>query len=89
MEVTQQLLAVGFVLCLLGGLNWWVRGGRPGKMKFPGRGSGAGKKLECLERLSLGPQHSIHLIRMGEREIFVAVHGTSLTVLPAAAKDLT
>jgi hypothetical protein len=32
----------------------------------------AGRKLECLERLPLGPQHTLHLVRLGDTALLVA-----------------
>ena len=31
-----------------------------------------GRRLECLERLPLGPQHTLHLVRLGETALLVA-----------------
>jgi hypothetical protein len=28
--------------------------------------------MECLERLRLGPQHTLHLVRLGDRAMLVA-----------------
>ncbi|MBZ5622782.1 MAG: flagellar biosynthetic protein FliO [Acidobacteriia bacterium] len=70
MELFQQLAAVGAVLVLLAASLWWLR--RRGfagvlPMKRP-----AGRRLECLERLSLGPQHTLHLVRVGDTALLLA-----------------
>ena len=60
MDFGQQYAGVGLVLCLLGATLWWLR--RRGYAS-PGAGR-KGRRLESLERLPLGPQHSLHLVRI-------------------------
>ena len=65
-----QMAAVAGVLATLVLTLWFLRkrgiaGILPAKSK-PRR------RLECLERLSLGPHHTLHLIRMGEASLLVA-----------------
>jgi len=38
-------------------------------------------RLELLERLALGPQHGLHLVRLGEEEILIGRSPSGLTVL--------
>jgi flagellar biogenesis protein FliO len=33
---------------------------------------GGGRKLECMERVALGPQHALHLVRLGERGLLLS-----------------
>ena len=61
MEFGQQYMGVALVLCLLGATLWWLR--RRG-YAAPGPGR-KGRRLESLERVPLGPQHSLHLVRIG------------------------
>ena len=70
MEVLQQAAAVAAVLGLLGATLWWLRRrGFAGVMvgRKPDR-----RRLECLERLPLGPQHTLHLVRVGETALLLA-----------------
>jgi flagellar biosynthetic protein FliO len=64
MDFGQQYWSVGLVLCLLGGTLWWLR--RRGYATVTG-GRGRARRLEALERLPLGPQHTLHLVRIGRR----------------------
>jgi flagellar biogenesis protein FliO len=71
LDVTQQLLGVVTVFGLLGGLLWWMRS--RGLAQFAGGSrAGSGRRLELAERLVLGPQHSLHLVRFDGRTLLVA-----------------
>ena len=39
------------------------------------------RKLEVLERVALGPQHSIHLVRVGDRQVLIGTSPSSCQVL--------
>jgi flagellar biosynthetic protein FliO len=67
MDLGQQYTGVALVLCLLGTALWWLR--------RRGYAGGAGRKaarLESLERLPLGPQHTLHLVRIGRTVALVS-----------------
>jgi hypothetical protein len=66
MEVMQQTAAVAGVLLLLGATLWWLR--RRGFAGLTLLKKSSGRRLECLERLPLGPQQqALHLVRVGGR----------------------
>lgn len=65
-----QLAAVAGVLTLLGFTLWFLR--KRGIAGLTTVRSKPGRRLECLERLSLGPHHTLHLVRMGETALLVA-----------------
>ena len=70
MDVMEQAAAVGAVLALLGGALWWLR--QRGYAVPPvGRRIGA-RRMECVERVALGPQQALHLVRLGDRALLVA-----------------
>jgi flagellar biogenesis protein FliO len=70
MEMIRQMLAAAAVVALLGATLWWLR--RRG-LATPLSGRRAhGRRLECVERLALGPQQALHLVRLGERGLLVA-----------------
>ena len=79
MDVFGQMAAVAVVLLLLGATLWALR-----RRGFAGvalaRRSG-GRRLECVERLALGPHQMLHLVRMGEIELLLASSPSSCTLL--------
>jgi flagellar biogenesis protein FliO len=62
MDFGQQYAGVALVLCLLGAALWWLR--RRG-YAAPSATRRTSRRLEALERLPLGPQHALHLVRIG------------------------
>jgi len=67
MEFLQQMAAAALVLGLLGAVLWFLR--RRGWAAPAGK---ARHRLEALERLPLGPNHALHLVRLGPRTLLVA-----------------
>ena len=67
----------GLLVVVWGGV-WGVRGGggaAPGGPRPPPR------RLEAVERLALGPQHGIYLVRVGGRGMVVGVSPQACHVL--------
>jgi flagellar biogenesis protein FliO len=79
MEPIRQSLAVIAVLLLLGGLAWLSR--RAGLRGSRGAQRGCVKTMLHLERLALTPQHSLHLLRVGEQSLVVGVHATGVSFI--------
>ena len=59
MELIEQLTAVGVVLGLLGATLWVLQR----KRLLVSRGRGP-KEMEVVERVTLGPQHTLALVRV-------------------------
>jgi flagellar biogenesis protein FliO len=80
-EIARQVSAVMLVLALLGAALWALR--RGGRLGFGGRirGAGRGRALESVERLTLTPQHSLHLVKIGGREVVVATYPQGCALL--------
>lgn len=78
METIEQMLAALAVLALLGATLWWLR--RKG-MAAPLLARKSGRRLELLERLPLTAQHSLHLVRIADRALLVAVSPSGCAVL--------
>jgi flagellar biogenesis protein FliO len=76
MDGMGQAAAVIGVLVLLGAM---LHGLRKRPVAWPRKGSG--RRLESLERLSLTPQHALHLVRIGERTLLVSSSPSGCAVL--------
>jgi flagellar biogenesis protein FliO len=84
MDIAQQSLALLLVFALLSTALWFVRkrgwtGTRRAKLV-----SGA---LESCGKLPLTAQHSIHVIRVGDRNLILALHPEGITYLGDASAD--
>lgn len=78
MDLIGQLAAIGAVLSLLAVTLWWLR--RRGFASVRPR-RGERRLLETVDRLPLGPQHSLHLIRLGEQALVVACSPAGCSVV--------
>jgi len=89
MEDLQPVLAVLFVLGLLGGALYWLRA--KGLARFNGKslGRSATRQMRVLERLPLTPNHSMHIVSVGGRRLLVAVSPGGCTVVDAAAWQIS
>ena len=95
MEWIQQLLAVTAVLGLLGVSLWFSKRKGWARTSFRRPARPGQPRLEVLDRLSLTPQHSLHLVRLADRTLLVGLSpqgcnllesGPSVT-LPAAGLE--
>jgi len=87
MELARAALGILTVFGLLGILVWIGRGKG---IITAGRRSGPGPRLMVqLERLPLTANHSVHLLRAGDRTLLVGAHATGLVVLADLSKDTT
>lgn len=66
MELLQQMSAIALVLALLGGAVWLLKQ----KQVTLTRGHGP-KQLEVVERIALGPQHALALVRVNGNVVLV------------------
>jgi flagellar biosynthetic protein FliO len=78
MDFLEQLAAAGAVVLLLAMVLWWLR--RSGLASLPLTRTRT-RRLECLEKLPLGPQHTLHLVRLGDRELLLASTPGGCTVV--------
>ncbi len=80
MDFGQQYMAVAVVLGLLAATLWWLRrrgyaGAAPG---------GRGRRLQTLERLPLGPHHSLCLVRIGRTAAVISCSPSGCSLLQTA-----
>lgn len=79
MQLMEQMMAVAAVLGLLCGALWLLRRRGVATLNFSGRRSG--RTLESLDRLGLGPQHVLHLVRFRDRALLLAVSPSGCVLL--------
>lgn len=82
MDVARQMAAVALVLALLGTALWTLRRGT-GRLGSWSRKAAPdrGVALQVTGRVTLTPQHSLHIVRAGNREWVVATHPKGCTVI--------
>src|SRR5690348_7336269 len=76
----QQITAVFLVLALLGVALWFLRTKGLAQYRGPARRKSA-RHLEAIARLPLTPQHSVHLIRVSDHTILLAVSPSGCTLV--------
>jgi flagellar biogenesis protein FliO len=81
MDIVRQIFSVLLVFALLAGALWMLRRGR--RVSFSGT-LRKNRSLESIERMSLTPQHSLHLVRIRGREVVVATHPQGCSVVAEA-----
>jgi flagellar biogenesis protein FliO len=74
----RQVWAVSAVLALLAAMLWWLR--RKGLARYAPRGARK-PDLQAVERLALGPQHALHLVRLAGRGLLVGTSPAGCAVL--------
>jgi flagellar biogenesis protein FliO len=82
MDVARLVLSPLAVFALLGAFLWTVRKG--GLARFRGFNGARAPQLESKERLVLTAHHSLHLVRIGGKEVVVATHPHGCALLVEA-----
>jgi hypothetical protein len=88
MDVLRQVSSVLLVFSLLGAVLWALR--RGGKISFQSlarRRALGQRSMIAVERLSLTPTHTLHLVRIHGREVLVATHPQGCSVVTTAAEQ--
>ena len=82
MDVARQMAAVALVLALLGTALWALRRGASPLWIWARKAApNQGPALRVTGRVTLTPQHSLHIVRAGAREWVVATHPHGCTVI--------
>lgn len=82
MEEFQAFGAVVFVLLLLGGVLFLLRRKGVASFQIAARRAGLPRRMETVERVPLGPQQSLHLVRVGEASFLVAIGPGACQITP-------
>lgn len=88
MDIVKQSLAITFVFALMWAALWFLRKRGNVRLGFP-KARAQNGLLESRGKLALGPLHSIHVVRIGEQDMIIAVHPAGVTQLsrPSPATD--
>jgi flagellar biogenesis protein FliO len=80
MDIVRQSLAITFVFALLWTALWLLR--KKGRIRIGSRKLQRGcGMLESRGRLVLSQQHTIQLVRIGQRDLVLALHPAGVTLL--------
>lgn len=85
MEIARQVSAVMLVFALLAAALWTLRRGGSWRIA-QGLRTPRARSLEAVERLALTPQHSLHLVKIGGREVVVATYPQGCVLLTERAQ---
>lgn len=72
-DVFRMLGSLALVIALLVALLWALR-----KLQGKMNGHNAGRRLQIIESLSVGPRQKVALIRVGEREVLIGISPTQI-----------
>jgi flagellar biogenesis protein FliO len=75
MDVLRQVASVFLVFALLGFVVWKLRRGPIQMIRTRAR------SLASLERLSLTPQHTLHVVKIHKCEVLIATHPHGCSIL--------
>ncbi len=90
MDIVRQSLAITVVFALLWAALWLLK--KKGTLSTR-RTKGGPHPIEVRGKLGLSAQHSLHLVRVGGRELLLGVHPSGFTVIcdlipgPSADQD--
>ncbi len=82
MDLVRESLAITLVFGLLWAALWLLkrRGAIRPRLNL-GKNQHEPQRMESRGRLALTAQHSLHLVRAGDRELVLAVHPAGVTVV--------
>ena len=85
MDFVQPIAAIILVLALLGGILLLLKKRGVASFRLTGAAGSAPHWLEVVERVSLGQQHSLHLVRAGGRVLLVVTGPNSCHLVDYSA----
>ena len=88
MDLLQPLAAVVLVLALLGAALFFLRSRGAASFHLPRVASTGARRMEVLERTVLSPQHTLHLVRIGEISVVIATSPSSSQIVFELGRDL-
>ena len=85
MELAQQFVVVLAVLALLCGALWMLKHKGWARTGLRRKREDGQPRLEIIDRLSLTPNHSLHLVRMADRTLLIGLSPTACNLLESSA----
>lgn len=86
MDVARQILVVLLVLILFGGARYALRRGVNLSNWTPPRPAPGRPSLQVVGRVTLTPQHCLHIVRAGDREWVLATHPQGCTTISGGSE---
>jgi flagellar biogenesis protein FliO len=86
MDILQPIAAILLVMALLAAVLVLLKRRGAAVFRLPGV-SGSTRRLEVVERVSLGPQHALILVRAGQRTLLVGTAPNSCQILEGSFGD--
>jgi len=84
MELFQQFMIVLAVLGLLCGALWVLKQKGWARTGMRRRREDGKPRLEVLDRLSLTPHHSLHLVRLADRTLLIGLSPSACNLLESS-----
>ena len=81
MELAEQITMVLAVFALLGALLWFLKRRGFASLSLAPRRGGSARRVEVLERVSLTPQHALHLVRVSDKVLLIGTAPSGCTLL--------
>jgi flagellar biosynthetic protein FliO len=85
MEMFEQFAAVGLVLGLLFVALWFLKTKGWARTASRGPRADGSPRLEVIDRLSLTPHHSLHLVKLADRTLLVGISPSGCNLLECAS----
>jgi len=90
-DILPPMLAVVLVLGLLGGALYFLRSRGIASFQTPpspfGR-QGSARQMKVVERIPLGGQHALHLVRVGDRLMLIATGPGSCQIVDSQVREV-
>ncbi len=82
MDSLNNVAAVAIVLALLGAFVSVFRSRGTARVRFPWlRPGDVSRTMQVMERVALSPQHTLCLVRVGEKSILISTSPSSCQIL--------
>ena len=86
-DFVRQLAGVAVVFVLLGAGVFLLGRRRPGSFLPFVRSGRPHRRMEVLERLYLTPHHSLHMVRVGRKQLLISLHPAGCAIVDSGPID--